>query len=92
MSEELIASLTRAVEASGQDVALRLHLADLLVSAGRADEAVGHCAIALQQEPANARARELMGRALGGTATPQEEPHGSGVMRGGSRSFDWIAA
>ena len=39
MTDPLIGSLLRAVEASPQDVPLRLHLAALLLDAGRGAEA-----------------------------------------------------
>ena len=52
MSDPLIDSLTRAVEAAPDDVRLRTHLAELLVKAGRNAEAVTHCAVALQHERA----------------------------------------
>jgi SpoVK/Ycf46/Vps4 family AAA+-type ATPase len=65
MSDALIASLTAAVTARPEDVPLRLHLAGLLLDAGRRGEAVGQVAQALQQEPANPQAQDLMRRALG---------------------------
>jgi SpoVK/Ycf46/Vps4 family AAA+-type ATPase len=68
MSSPLIDSMIAAVQASPQDLPLRLHLADLLIGAGRQPEAVGHLATALQQDPAHAEARALMARALGATA------------------------
>ena len=74
MTDPLIGSLLRAVEASPQDVPLRLHLAALLLDAGRGAEAVQHCAVALQHEPDSERARELMARALGGPASPAPNP------------------
>ena len=52
------------MEAAPDDVRLRTHLAGLLVSAGRGPEAVTHCAIALQHDPADEDARALMSRAL----------------------------
>ena len=48
MTDPLIESLTRAVEATPYDVRLRTHLAELLVEADRNAEAVTHCAVALQ--------------------------------------------
>jgi hypothetical protein len=39
--DALIESLCRAVDAAPDDIALRLHLADLLIQADRASEAVG---------------------------------------------------
>jgi len=62
--DAVIASLTKAVEAQPGDVPLRLHLARLLVDAGRTDEAVAQIAAALQREPGNAAARDLMTSAL----------------------------
>src|SRR5690242_20137651 len=62
----LIASLRAAVDARPDDLPLRLHLAELLLDAGRPGEAVGQLAIALQQQPDDAAARELMTRAIAG--------------------------
>jgi SpoVK/Ycf46/Vps4 family AAA+-type ATPase len=64
--EALIASLTAAVESRPDDVPLRLHLARLLVDAGRGDEAIAHAATALQQRPGDPAARALMRRAIQG--------------------------
>src|SRR4051794_15447683 len=75
MSDPLIASLSAAVEASPDDVPLRLHLVGLLLDAGRHADAVGHAAQALQRAPASPEAQELMRRALGGSApTPASAP------------------
>jgi len=68
LPDPLIASLTAAVDARPDDVPLRLHLAGLLLDAGRRDEAVGHAARALQHEPGSAAAQEVMRRALGAAA------------------------
>ncbi len=73
---DLIASLQRAVDTTPEDAALRLHLAELLVGAGRAGEAVPHLALALQQDPTSQRARTLMAAALGQTAPPLTEETG----------------
>jgi SpoVK/Ycf46/Vps4 family AAA+-type ATPase len=71
MSDALIDSLTAAVAARPDDVALRLHLAELLVRAGRSGEAIGHAAQVLAHDPANEAARRVMGSALpGDTAGP----------------------
>lgn len=64
VTDPLIASLTRAVEAAPDDVRLRTHLAELLIQTGRGAEAVTHCAIALQYAPTDDAARDLMTRAL----------------------------
>ncbi len=63
-ADPVLDSLRRAVAAQPDDVPLRLHLATLLIGAGRTDEAVAMCAAALQREPGSAAARELMMRAM----------------------------
>jgi SpoVK/Ycf46/Vps4 family AAA+-type ATPase len=60
MSDALIESLTAAVAARPDDVALRLHLAELLAGAGRAEEAAGHAAQVLARDPDNAGARRIL--------------------------------
>ena len=60
----LIDSLAAAVEARPDDLPLRLHLAELLVAAGRGPEAIGHAAQVLSREPGNAAAQRLMTAAL----------------------------
>nr|WP_296065973.1 AAA family ATPase [uncultured Actinoplanes sp.] len=64
----LIDSLTAAVEARPDDLPLRLHLAELLVGAGRGGEAIGHAAQVLAREPGNEVAQRLMTSALGPSA------------------------
>src|SRR5690348_8846426 len=76
----LIDSLTAAVEARPDDLTLRLHLAELLVGAGRGAEAIGHAAQVLAREPGNETAQRLMTSALGGP--PSEK---------GDESVDWAA-
>ncbi|AXE24717.1 ATP-binding protein [Streptomyces globosus] len=70
----LIRSLRTAVAAAPEDVPLRLHLADMLLAAGRHDAAVAEAAAALQHAPGDAAARELMVRAMGVPATPAPVP------------------
>ncbi|MEV6349493.1 AAA family ATPase [Actinoplanes sp. NPDC051851] len=77
MSDALIDSLTAAVQARPDDLPLRLHLAELLVSAGRPAEAIGHAAQALAGDPANPAAQRLMAAALG--TTPHSGPTGSAL-------------
>ncbi|MET7645741.1 AAA family ATPase [Streptomyces sp. NPDC005426] len=67
----LIQSLRTAVAAVPADVPLRLHLAQLLLDAGRSDDAVTEAAVALQHAPGDAQARALMVRAMG---TPPPSP------------------
>lgn len=73
MSASLIESLIAAASERPEDLPLRLHLADLLIAAGRRGEAVPHLAAALQQAPDNAEARALMAAALE-TAPAQPTP------------------
>jgi len=93
LDDRIIASLTAAVEASPDDVPLRLHLAELLVAGGRPTEAVQHVAVALSIEPGSSEAQRLMAATLG-TAPPAEPsapvtgPAGGGPGPG----FDWSAA
>ncbi|MEJ3746847.1 ATP-binding protein [Actinomycetes bacterium KLBMP 9797] len=70
MPEEsrLIQSLRSAVVAAPADVALRLHLAELLLDAAQPDAAVAEVAVALQHEPGDVQARALMARAMGAYA------------------------
>ncbi|MEE4419276.1 ATP-binding protein [Streptomyces bugieae] len=67
----LIQSMRSAVAAAPDDVPLRLHLAELLLTAGLGDAAVGEVAVALQHAPTDSQARELMTRALTGTSAPE---------------------
>ncbi|MBS2937456.1 AAA family ATPase [Nocardioides sp. J2M5] len=95
MDERLIDSLAAAVSAAPDDLTLRLHLAGLLVDAGRGPEAVAHVATVLAADPGSADALALMGRAMGGPApaapAPADGPDDPAVPtdRGG---FDWQAA
>ena len=63
MDDQVIASIQAAVEPSPGDVPLRLHLAELLVGAGRGSEAVQHLAAVLAADPGSGRARDLMAAA-----------------------------
>jgi len=81
--DALLESLRRAVDASPDDAALRLHLAELLVAAGLGDEAVPHLASVLEREPSSAKARELMAQAM---AVPQAAEPADGA------EFDWSEA
>ncbi len=88
----VIDALERAVAAAPGDLALRLHLADQLVQAGRGDEAVVHCATALAQDPSSIQARALMARALGGGAPDPAPPALSEPLPGEASTppaFDW---
>ena len=101
---DLITSLERAVDAAPADAALRLHLAELLVEADRAGEAVAHVALVLQQDPSSELAGGLMTAALGEPVppAPQEtrlplehvEPSDIDppVAMPAAMPFDWSAA
>ena len=95
MDDAVIDALQRAVSASPDDAALRLHLADLLLKAGRAGEAVQHCALVLAEEPAHAGALSLLTRASdpAGSAPPDAPaPPAPGPRGSASGTFDWQRA
>lgn len=72
--ERLLASLVAAVRASPDDVPLRLHLAELLLTAGQPAEALTHCTHALRSDPSDPAALGLLQRlttALSRPAAPQ---------------------
>ena len=82
-------SLRRAVDASPDDVALRLHLAQMLLTAGESDEAITHASAALSREPQNSEARRIMSDALAGPVVgAQDAP----AAEGAPKDFDWHAA
>ncbi|MCW6009458.1 AAA family ATPase [Micromonospora sp. CPCC 205371] len=87
MSAPLIESMIAAVEASPQDLPLRLHLAELLVTAGRGPEAVSHLAVALQQDPTHSEAQALMARALAPAPSSPPAPPAQSTPAG----VDWRA-
>jgi AAA+ superfamily predicted ATPase len=80
-SPEVIESLRKAVEAMPDDVTLRLHLAQLLVTAGQRDEAVRQVGAILQRDPGNTAALALLASpdaAAGGQPTA-EQGQGAGA-------------
>jgi SpoVK/Ycf46/Vps4 family AAA+-type ATPase len=58
--DPLLTSLRAAVEASPDDIPLRLHLAELLIAAGERNEAVRHAAAVLERDPENQVALDLL--------------------------------
>jgi len=58
--EPVIESLRNAVAAMPDDVPLRLHLAMLLLRAGKRDEAVRHLGAVLQRDPGNGEALAML--------------------------------
>ncbi|MBO9520221.1 MAG: tetratricopeptide repeat protein [Nocardioidaceae bacterium] len=93
MDESLLTSLEAAVAANPDDVALRLHVADLLLAAGRSADAIRHAATALAHDPDSEAARALMTRAMGtappAAPTPPTPPPRPPAPGGG---FDWQQA
>jgi len=89
----LIDSLAAAVAARPDDLPLRLHLAELLVGAGRGPEAIGHAAQVLACEPDNEAARRLMTAALGPAVAPPAPPppSPSKAERPEDGGVDWAA-
>ncbi|MEF2976569.1 ATP-binding protein [Subtercola sp. YIM 133946] len=71
MDEPLISSLRRAVEATPDDIHLRLLLGQLLLKAGATAEAISQAASILQLAPANTDARQLMNDAFAAPATAE---------------------
>ena len=88
----LLRSLRAAVTAAPDDVTLRLHLAERLLSAGLATEAVVHIGTVLRADPENAEARGLMSRAL--TAEPPAETGAEEAAEAEAvpPAFDWERA
>jgi len=95
VDERLIESLAAAVRAAPDDLPLRLHLAGLLVEAGRGPDAIAHVATVLAADPESAEARELMGRAMG-TAPVADSPAATEAAGPAEApeptTFDWQAA
>jgi SpoVK/Ycf46/Vps4 family AAA+-type ATPase len=87
----LIDSLTAAVQARPDDLPLRLHLAELLVGAGRGAEAIGHAAQVLAREPGNAAAQRLMTSALGGSPPAPTAPTAPPAPAPAATGVDWAA-
>jgi SpoVK/Ycf46/Vps4 family AAA+-type ATPase len=86
--DPLLASLLAAVEASPDDVPLRLHVAELLLARGRAADALAHCGVVLQRDPANAQGIALLGRATAELTGKTAELTGKTQ----APDFDWRAA
>jgi SpoVK/Ycf46/Vps4 family AAA+-type ATPase len=85
----LIESLQAAVDARPEDGALRLHFAELLLDAGRRDEAISQAAAVLQRAPTEVRAHDLLRRAMQPAAATEERANPAEEHEDG---FDWAAA
>ncbi|MEY9852540.1 SpoVK/Ycf46/Vps4 family AAA+-type ATPase [Leifsonia sp. EB41] len=95
MDDALLDSLRRAVDAAPDDVALRLHLARLLLERGLGEEAVSVMGSVLQSDPANQEARELMAWSLSGrppVPAAETAPAPEAAPPGRPDEFDWKAA
>jgi AAA+ superfamily predicted ATPase len=95
----VIASLRNAVKALPDDLALRMHLARLLLTAGHPDEAVTHLGAILQADPANSDALTLLasrhaGASAAAEATAAAAPTvpASPVVPAQPAAFDWAEA
>lgn len=80
-NSELAASLRRAVEASPEDAALRLHLAELLLGAGDYSAAITEANHVLRTDPTHAAAVSVLSRTLAamtaGAPGPREDGPGT---------------
>ena len=85
MSEPLIKSLEAAVAATPDDVPLRVHLAGLLLSAGRRDEAIRHAAAALERDP---RCEDALAIIRGTPPEPTADAPAPAPAASGE-GFDW---
>lgn len=94
MDTAVVESLRRAIELMPDDATLRVHLGELLLDAGNADEAVALAASALGIRPDHAPARSLMTRALTPPAAPatQAEKIPPISAPAANATFDWSAA
>jgi len=93
--DPLIASLRDASLRAPEDVPLRLHLAGLLLDAGRAAEALEPCAAALRLAPGDPAATALLA-SISAALMPSTPPGTSELPRpvaaDGPQKFDWTAA
>lgn len=69
---EVIAAIEASVAARPDGVALRLHLADLLLKSGRATDALRHGADVLERQPGHQQALDVVRRATLALAGPAE--------------------
>ncbi|NII39429.1 SpoVK/Ycf46/Vps4 family AAA+-type ATPase [Curtobacterium flaccumfaciens] len=94
--DPLLDALRRAVQAAPDDVALRVHLGQLLLDAGRTEEATAEAAAALATAPADSSAAALMLAALQpGTGSLAEPETAAAPTTQAARpvpEFDWHAA
>lgn len=76
MTDPIVQSLRRALEANPGDVVLRLHLAQTLLAGGDPAAAIAEASLALSTDPANEQARQI----LGASATSLSSPPGTAAL------------
>jgi SpoVK/Ycf46/Vps4 family AAA+-type ATPase len=72
VDDSVFTSLEASVEDHPDDLALRLHLAELYLADGREGDAIRHAAAALLRDPGSAPARDVMSRAVARAESPPE--------------------
>jgi SpoVK/Ycf46/Vps4 family AAA+-type ATPase len=90
----VIDAISAAVTASPGNTKLRLHLAELLLDANRAAEALEHCQKVLAAEPDNISARPLAARAAEALGKAEKAPSNVvplRVVEGGLSEGPWTA-
>ncbi len=85
-----MAALLRAVAADPDDLALRCHVAQVLLDGGHPAQALVHVAAVLAGEPTNSVAQGLLQRASTALAVPGQPPPEESAPSGAG--FDWSAA
>jgi AAA+ superfamily predicted ATPase len=81
----VIASLRRAVAAMPDDLALRLHLASLLLGVGQREESIRHLGAIVATDPANAGALDLLREA---TSSPVADAPATAELAPGEPAAD----
>lgn len=85
-------SLSEAVQRSPDSIELRLHLAELLFERHRYTEALTHCNTALNQDPTNKTAAELLQHCTAALVSRTDSPNERQPTSAPSVGFDWPAA
>ena len=89
--DSVIAAVRRALDATPDDITLRLHLAALLLDLGETAEAIAQAGEALRRDPGNPDARRMMSTALS-AADPAEERPMHPAPTHSPEQFDWSKA
>lgn len=88
----VLQSLLAVIGERPDDVALRLHAAELLIEHGRAAAAVSQCSAVLERDPVNAAAIRLLAAATGMLAGRSESGPPEQVTAVPGTEFDWGVA